>query len=115
MWILWLRSSVHDEPWYNQAQLGPMNGLNAYERQNLHDRSRGNDSTERGRDCRPACQAPGRRDRQDVPQRVCTWLAIRTRDYWVFPQSSWAAAAVGGTDEPDDPELCGEAGGLCYP
>jgi hypothetical protein len=42
---LWLRSPVRDELWYNQSQ-GPLNGLNAFERQNLHDRSQGNDSTE---------------------------------------------------------------------
>jgi hypothetical protein len=30
--------------WWNQPQLGPMNGLHAYERQNLHDRSQGDDS-----------------------------------------------------------------------
>src|SRR6266852_4455727 len=41
---------LHDELWQNQAQLGPMNGVNALERQNLPDRSRGDDSTERGED-----------------------------------------------------------------
>src|ERR1700688_3219431 len=40
-----------------------MTGLNACERQNLHDRSRGDDSTERGRDHQPSCQADGRGDR----------------------------------------------------
>src|ERR1700692_4946136 len=29
----WLRSPVDDERWKNQAQVGPMNGLNAFERQ----------------------------------------------------------------------------------
>ena len=44
-----------------------MNGLNAYERQNLHDRSRGDDSTERGRDRQAPCDADGRGNRPDVP------------------------------------------------
>src|ERR1700680_331558 len=30
----WLRSPVHGELWYNQAQFGPMNGLDACKRQN---------------------------------------------------------------------------------
>ena len=30
-----------------------------------------------------------------------------------FRDASWPAAAVGGTDEPDDPALCGGAGRLC--
>src|ERR1700680_3497298 len=30
----WLRSPVHGELWYNQAQIGPMNGLDACKRQN---------------------------------------------------------------------------------
>src|SRR5437660_12229179 len=34
-----------------------------------HDRSQGNDSTERGRYCQRSCEAFGRRDRPDVPQR----------------------------------------------
>src|SRR6202049_1899995 len=29
----WLRSPVDDERWKNQAQVGPMHGLNAFERQ----------------------------------------------------------------------------------
>src|SRR5437016_3217241 len=68
----------------NQAQLGPMNGLDAYERQNLHDRSRGDDSTERGGDCQPSCAADGRGDRPDVSQRVCAGPSVRTRDCRVF-------------------------------
>ena len=31
---MWLRPAVHDELWYNQAQVGPLNGLSAFERHN---------------------------------------------------------------------------------
>ena len=31
----------------------------------------------------------------------------------VFPRASRAAAAIRRPDEPDEPELCGEAGRLC--
>jgi len=37
-----------------------MNGLNAYERQNLHDQSRRDDSTERGRDRQASRDTGGR-------------------------------------------------------
>src|SRR5260370_566948 len=90
-----------------------MNGLDACERQNLHDRSRGDDSTERGRDHQPSCQADGRGDRPDVPQRVRAGLAVRTGNRPLLPHASWSAATVCGADEPGDAKLCGEAGRLC--
>src|SRR5712692_1500910 len=68
-----------------RLSLGPMNGLDAYERRNLHDRSQGDDSTERSRDRQPSCEADGRGDRPDVPQRVCAWPPVRTGDCPVLP------------------------------
>src|SRR6266850_8534782 len=72
--------------------MGPMNGLDACKRQNLHDRSRADDSTERGRDHQP-CQADGRGDRPDVPQRVRAGLAVRAGNR--PPHASWLWRARG--------------------
>src|SRR6266566_2273374 len=77
-----------------------------------HDRSQGNDSTERGRYCQRSCEAFGRRDRPDVPQRLCAAAATRTRSCMVFPRASRTAAAIGGADEADKPGLCVGVGRL---
>src|SRR5216683_5370375 len=51
-----------------------------------YDRSRSDGSTERGRYPQPSREAFGRGDRPDVPQRLCTEVAARTRNCVVFPR-----------------------------
>jgi hypothetical protein len=58
------------------GSVGP-NGQNAFERQNLRDRSRGHDCTERCRDRQPSCAADGGRDRPDVSHARRTLQALR--------------------------------------
>src|SRR5216684_180170 len=77
-----------------------------------YDRSRSDGSTERGRYPQPSREAFGRGDRPDVPQRLCTEVAARTRNCVVFPRASWTACAIRRGDEPDEPELRCEAGRL---
>src|ERR1700716_2828712 len=79
---------------------------------NPYDRSLGDDNTERGRYPQPSREAFGRGDRPDVPQRLCTEVAARTRNCVVFPRASRTACAICGGDEPDEPELRCEAGKL---
>src|SRR3982075_4002101 len=55
---------------------------------NPYDRSLGDDNTERGRYPQPSREAFGRGDRPDVPQRLCTEVAARTRNCVVFPRAS---------------------------
>src|SRR6267154_2307670 len=69
---------------------------------NPYDRSLGDDNTERGRYPQPSREAFGRGDRPDVPQRLCTEVAARTRNCVVFPRASRTACAICGGDEPDD-------------
>src|SRR5712691_11016786 len=77
-----------------------------------YDRSQGDDSTERGRYPQPSREAFGRGDRPDVPECLCAVAADRAGSCAVLPGTSRAAAAVRGADEPDQPELCSEAGRL---
>lgn len=65
------------------GSVGP-NGQNAFGRQDLHDRSRVDDRTMRGRARQASCAADRGVERPDVPQRVRTGLVARTGDCPVF-------------------------------
>ena len=107
---MWLRSPVHDELWYNQAQLGPMNGLNACKRQNLP-------TGAGGMIAQSVAEILGRHVRLSVEgidrmylNVYVPRLAVRAGNCAVLPRPSRPAAAVGGADEPDQPALRGHAG-----
>src|SRR5712672_4342679 len=87
-----------------------MYGLNAFREAKPARRSREDDSTERCRDHQPSCEAHGRGDRPNVPQRVRAGLAVRAGNRPVLPHASWSAATVCGADEPDDAKLCSGRG-----
>src|SRR3981081_3232029 len=95
--------------------MGPINGLSCTKQAKPSNRSRRDDSTECERYPLRSRQALGRRDRPDVPQRLCPAAADGTGDCVVLPRASWQPAAVGGTDEPDEPSVCVCAGSVCDP
>src|ERR1700720_4432211 len=103
LWTLWLRSAVHERALVEPSSDRTDERSKRLQEAKPHDRSRRDDSTERGRYCRPTCEAFGRRDRPDVRQHLCAAIASRAGGGVVLPRASGAAAAVRSSDVPDEP------------
>jgi hypothetical protein len=79
------------------VSMGPMNGLNAFERQNPSDRGRTDDSAECGGYSPRPCEALGGGHRPDVPQCPCAAACKPNRDFMALPPTPWPAYPLGGT------------------